>query len=261
MIKFASLVSGSSGNAILVSDGRTHILVDCGLNGKRTMLALGEIGIDPSELSGILITHEHSDHISGVGVMTRRYGTPVYANAGTWAAMEQGIGKIEHGNVRCFDTNVQFEIGNIGINTFAIPHDAAEPVGYNFFIGGKKISIATDIGYVSDTVVSSLAGSETVVLESNHDLDMLRGGGYPVYLKRRILSDEGHLSNESAARIAAMLVNSGTTRIMLGHLSGENNIPRLAYDTVAQAITDIGAAVGSDVVLGVAQRYEVSGIM
>jgi len=261
MTKFCSLVSGSSGNAVLVSDGHTHILVDCGLSGKRTMIALAEVGVDPAELSGILITHEHSDHISGVGVMTRRYGTPVYANSGTWSAMEQGIGKIERGNVRTFDTDTQFEIGGIGISAFAIPHDAAEPVGYSFFIDGKKISVATDIGYVSETVVNSIIGSETVMLEANHDVNMLRNGGYPAHLKRRILSDSGHLSNDCAAQIAAMLVQSGTTRIMLGHLSGENNIPCLAYDTVARTLADMGAAVGDDVVLGVAQRYAVSGIV
>lgn len=261
MIKFCTLVSGSSGNAVLVSDGNTHLLVDCGLNGKQTMLSLISVGIHPDEISGILVTHEHSDHISGVGVVSRRHGIPVYANVNTWSAMERSIGKIDAKNIKIFQTDKSFEIGSIGIHAFKTPHDAASSVGYRLYVGGKKLAVATDMGHVSHGVIDGLKGSDMIILESNHDINMLKNGGYPFFLKKRILSDFGHLSNENAGDIAVTLVNGGATHVTLSHLSSENNIPKLAYHAVATALENAGISIGKDIMLKVANRHDLTSVI
>lgn len=258
-MKFCSLVSGSSGNAVLVSDGRTNLLIDCGMNGKRTAQSLAEIGLFPEEIAAILVTHEHSDHISGVGVLSRRYHIPVYANALTWDAMSTALGRIDAGCMKIFENEQEFEIGGIGVRAFSTPHDAADSVGYNLFVSGKKLSIATDMGHIAEPVVDALCGSAMVLLESNHDIGMLRNGKYPAFLKKRILSDLGHLSNDGAGEIAVRLVQNGTQAILLGHLSSENNLPQLAYSSVCEVLGKAGMAVGRDMKLAVAQRYSVSG--
>lgn len=258
MIKFCSLVSGSSGNAVFASDGKTNLLIDCGLTGKRTVQALCEIGADAAQIDAILITHEHSDHISGAGVLSRKYSIPIYANGETWAAMEGRLGRIDAVNKKVFEPLRAFEIGSIGINAFPTPHDAAAPVGYNLFAQGRKLSVATDMGHVSEDVLAHICGSDVVILESNHDVKMLKNGKYPYYLKKRILSDVGHLSNEDAGIIAVRLAKSGAAAILLGHLSAENNLPALAYRVVVGALAGAGVKVGADIRLGVAQRFCVS---
>lgn len=259
MVKFCSLVSGSSGNAVFVSDGKTNILVDCGLNGKRTAQALCEIGVDHTQLHAILVTHEHCDHISGVGVLSRRYHIPVYANAKTWAAMEAGLGRIQSEHKKVFEPLRTFEIGSIGVNACPTPHDAAESVGYSLFAGGRKLSVATDMGHMPESVFDWVCGSDMVILEANHDVDMLKKGRYPYFLKQRILSDVGHLSNEMAGAVAAKLAAGGTRAILLAHLSEENNVPALAYRVVANALACASVKAGKDMRLGVAQRFCVSG--
>lgn len=258
-MKFCSLVSGSSGNAVLVSDDRTNLLIDSGLNGKRTAQSLGEIGLEASDIDAILVTHEHSDHISGVGVLSRRYHIPVYANEATWDAMACTLGRMDSECVKIFETGCEFEIGSIGVRAFSTPHDAADSVGYNLFVLGKKLSVATDMGHIEQTVLEALDGSDMLLLEANHDIEMLRNGRYPAFLKKRILSDVGHLSNEGAGQIALRLAERGTRAILLGHLSSENNYPQLAYQVVSDIIQRAGLAVGGDVRLAVAQRYSVSG--
>ena len=258
-MKFCTLTSGSSGNCTLISDGSTTILIDCGINGKQAHSALTAAGVCPTEVDAILVTHEHSDHTGGIGVMSRRYGIPIYANTGTWTAMEYQLGKLDRDNIRTFSNDTDFEIGSLGIKAFGIPHDARSPVGYNIFIGGTKLSVATDMGYVSEDVMNNLLGSKMVVLESNHDVDMLRNGSYPFYLKQRILSELGHLPNENAAQIALRLVQGGTSHIILAHLSRENNRPDKAYHASLCALENAGVSIGDDVMICVAEQWAAAG--
>lgn len=264
MLKFYSLVSGSSGNSTLISDGKTNILIDCGLNGKNCANKLLSAGVSPENVSAILVTHEHSDHISGVGVMSRRYNIPIYATESTWQGMFSSrcsIGKIAPHNIKTIEKDSEFEVGSVGVCAFKTPHDSADSVGYNIFIGREKFSVATDMGRVDKGVVARLLGSRSVLLEANHDIEMLKNGAYPYWLKMRILGDSGHLSNESSAKIAACLAKNGTKKIMLGHLSNENNSPSAAYETVKNVLKAEGADVDGDVCLGVAQRYEITDLL
>lgn len=253
---FLSLVSGSSGNSTLISDGTTVLLADCGLSCKKLEQSMAAAGVKPENLSGILITHEHNDHIKGVGTVSRKYNIPIYATTGTHAAMN--IGNIDEKNIKYISPDIDFEIGTIGIKPFSIPHDAAEPVGYNFFFGQKKLSLATDIGHMNDYIFERLKNSIAVLLESNHDADMLRFGRYPAVLKKRISGEFGHLSNAEAAQTVLKLVKNGTRHIMLGHLSNENNTPTKAYTEAAACLERGGAVLGKDAALSVAARYEVS---
>ena len=253
MVTFVSLISGSSGNATYISDGKTNLLVDCGMSGKALKDALAHIDVKPESLDALLITHEHIDHTKGAGVVSRRYDIPVYATAGTHGAMD--IGSISEKNTRIIAPKNEFEIGTIAVTPFKIPHDAAEPVGYSFIADGEKLSIATDMGHLREGLREELAGSKYILLESNHDVDMLRLGNYPYPLKRRILSDVGHLSNELAAKFALQLINDGTEHIMLGHLSMENNRPEIAMLETYNTLTDAGVSVGRDVTLKIAGRY------
>lgn len=256
MLKFYTVVSGSSGNCTVVSDNKTNVLIDCGLTGKRLAQGLSDVGIQPGNLNAILITHEHIDHISGAGVVSRRYNVPIFANEKTWQKMEGNLGKIQPENIRIFKSDMSFEIGTIGVTSFNIPHDSVHGVGYSLHLGSKKLSVATDMGCIEQSVIEHIKGSFAVVLESNHDVTMLKQGSYPYYLKKRILGDGGHLSNECAAKIAAKLVGSGTYSILLGHLSKENNLPEIAYKAVSEALEKIGARVDKDIKLAVADRYK-----
>ena len=206
-MKIFSLKSGSRGNAALLFSDKTKILIDCGCSGKAAAAALAELDVTPSELSGIVVTHEHTDHISGIGVMMRRYSLPVYANYATWAAMSSSVGNVPEELVKTFNAGESFEIGDIGVSPFSIPHDAADPVGYSFESGGEKISIATDIGELKADLFAAVRGSKTVLLEANHDVNMLEIGSYPMPLKCRIRGKLGHLSNDDAGKAAEFLAN------------------------------------------------------
>ena len=258
MIKVCSLFSGSSGNCIFVSSGETSILVDAGVSGKRIEEALTSIGESAQSISGIIITHEHCDHISGAGILARRHKIPVYANSQTWAAMRRDIGKLMPDFIKVAEIGQQFLIGDITITSFAIPHDAANPVGYNFYMQDKKITIATDIGHVSDELLVNLENSHMILLESNHDIEMLKTGSYPWPLKRRIMGDFGHLCNELTGKIVAHLAENGTKIFLLGHLSKENNFPELAYQTVCNALIEKKIFPDKDVYLDVALRDRAS---
>lgn len=247
-----SLRSGSRGNASLVSGDNTKLLVDCGVSGKSVTSALADVDVYPEDISAIAVTHEHIDHIAGIGVMMRRYHIPVWANAATWTAMESQVGKIDKSLVNIFDNDSSFEIGEIGVKPFSIPHDAADPVGYSFMCGDEKVAVATDIGELKKDLFEAIRGSKTVLLESNHDVNMLEIGKYPPQLKHRIRGKLGHLSNDDAGRAAEFLVRLGTERIILGHLSEENNYPELARQTVICVLNDAGIKCGRDVLLGVA---------
>lgn len=245
------LKSGSRGNAALLMGDNTKILIDCGISGKALLTELEKYDITPQQLDGIVVTHEHSDHVSGIGVVMRRYKLPVWASCGTWNAMYDQLGKIDDELIHRFDITEQFEIGDIGVCPFAIPHDAAEPCGYSF-VGDDKMSVATDIGELTAEMFAALKGSKTVLLEANHDVNMLEMGSYPYSLKRRIRGNRGHLSNDEAGKAAEYLVKLGTENIILGHLSEDNNYPALAYKTVEYALSIAQISVGSDVQLSLA---------
>lgn len=259
-MKLCSIRSGSQGNAILVYTEETKILIDCGVSGKTAENGMREMGVEPGSLSAVLVTHEHMDHVSGVGVMTRRYKIPVYANRKTWTAMEKSVGKIAPENRREFEHSENFSVGDILVQPFSIPHDAADPVGYSLISGNKKVSVATDIGVLEESLFRSIQGSQGVLLESNHDRNMLDMGGYPLPLKQRIRGDKGHLSNDDAGKAAEFLVRMGTRKILLGHLSHENNYPLLAEQTVTNILRDAGIEPGKDMQLCVAPRDEISPI-
>lgn len=253
MITFVSLISGSSGNATFLSDGKTNLLIDCGMSGAKLKDALHSIDVLPENIDALLITHEHIDHTRGAGVISRRYNIPIYATQGTHGGMS--VGKVSEENIHLISPDNEFQIGDIGIHPFQIPHDAAEPVGFSFYINNEKYALATDIGKVTRYIVDNIKGSKKILLESNHDVEMLRFGTYPYPLKQRILGDYGHLSNETAAKLALYLAQNGTEHIMLGHLSKENNRPEIAMLETYNALTQSGLDVGKDVTLKVADRY------
>lgn len=258
MIKFCSLFSGSSGNSLFISDGETRILIDAGVSGIRIKNALLSIGENPDNLSALVVTHEHSDHTSCAGVIARRYKIPVYATKGTWEGMYRYIGPVNEANIMHINANRDFQINTIRVHPFTIPHDARDPVGFSFFTEDKKVTVATDIGHMNDLLMDNIKNSNLLMLESNHDLNMLENGNYPYVLKRRIKSDHGHLCNDDAGETLALLALQGVKKFVIGHLSHENNNPVIAYDTVAAHITKNGFSIGDTVELYVALRNETS---
>jgi len=258
---FSPLYSGSSGNVLFCQYGSTRLLIDAGKNGKCIANALDGIGVAPETLSGILITHEHSDHILGAGIMARRYHLPLYATQETWRAMAGKIGRIPGDLIRTVQAGKGFWVGEIGVESFPIPHDAADPVGYRLWGGNLSVSTATDLGTFTRDVYDRIAGSTLVLLESNHDPDMLRANpNYSAALKSRILGDHGHLSNDACASALLSLIAGGTRHLILGHLSGENNTPVLARRVSEAAMLREGIRPGEDVRLEVALRDETGGI-
>ena len=218
--------SGSSGNCLLLSSGRSHILIDAGISKRRIEQSLAQSGLSMREIGGVLITHEHSDHISGLKMLMKYYAIPVYAPR-TVANRLRGCLPEAEPVLHVIPVNEPFEIGDLSVTAFHTPHDTDESVGYRVE-GGGVFALATDMGHVTEEVFDALSGADTVLIESNHDEEMLRYGPYPVYLKRRILSDSGHLSNACCAQLARKLALGGTKQIILGHLSRENNTPAIA---------------------------------
>lgn len=237
MIKFCSLYSGSQGNCIFLGTDRTKILIDAGVNAKHIEQGLHAIGENPKDISAVLLTHEHKDHIKGTGVFARRYRTPIYATASTWNAAAPDIGPLLDSQRCCFETaDGSFQIGDFQIQSFSISHDAADPVAYTIYVGNRQISIVTDFGFVSPEIRTFVHGSDAILLESNHDREMLTKGPYPWPLKQRIRGPQGHLSNEDAAEFALELVQDGTKIIFLGHLSQQNNTPELALSATCEKL-------------------------
>lgn len=256
---FCSLYSGSSGNSMFIASDKTKILIDAGLPGKKIDIALKEINQEPKDLSGIFITHEHSDHVKGVGVLSRKYDIPIYANADTWSAMESNIGKIKENNIKVIDKRSVTEIQDMSIKAFNIPHDAAAPMGYTVSVGQKSISVATDFGTFTKEIYDNIKDSEVILLESNHDVNMLKFGPYPYPLKRRILSEIGHLSNDDCgSAIVELSKCSLNKKIILGHLSNTNNQPDLAYQTVLNVLNENGIKQKEDIILTMANRHNPS---
>lgn len=259
-LRFSPLFSGSSGNAIYVGCDDAHLLVDAGMSGARIVQEMQKVGVDPNRLNGILVTHEHSDHIKGIGILSRKFDLPIFATEGTWQGMSNKIGAIASKNICIFEPGQDFFMGSINITGFSTPHDALQPVGYTFDLRGARLSIATDMGCIKDSWYKYVCGSDAVLLESNYDPDMLKAGAYPFDLKKRILSRKGHLSNEDAGIVAAELVKKGAKQIILGHLSKENNFPELAMRTCELALSNAGIVPHEDVLLSVANRDGNSGM-
>lgn len=231
-LRLRPLKSSSKGNSTIISSDRTKILVDCGISCKLLGESLVQLNFDPSDLDAILITHEHSDHTKGVGVVSRKYNLPVYANAATWQSMSPQIGKINEVNKQIFVTGESFYINDVKVKSFRISHDASEPVGYVLETPASKVAVATDMGVVTDEVLSIISGSDVALIEANYDPSLLEIGTYPYELKKRIKSKLGHLCNDDCGALAKLLAESGTKEIILGHLSEDNNFPQLALKTV-----------------------------
>ncbi|ADC49620.1 metallo-beta-lactamase family protein YycJ [Alkalihalophilus pseudofirmus OF4] len=243
-LRFSVLASGSTGNAIYVEADDKKLLVDVGLSGKKMDELFTEIGRNPKELDGILVSHEHSDHIKGVGVFARKHKLPIFANEKTWLAMENNLGTIPTDQKFIFATEEVKSFGGLDVESFGVSHDAAEPMFYCFHHAGKKLVLATDMGYVSERIKGTIKGADMYIFESNHDLNMLRMGRYPWNVKRRILSDVGHVSNEDAALALSDVISDNTSRIYLAHLSLDNNMKDLARLTVEQVLKEQDMPVG-----------------
>ena len=263
-MRMCSIASGSSGNCIYVGSDHTHLLVDTGISRKRIEEGLKALEIKGEELDGILITHEHSDHIQGLGVFSRKYEVPVYATPGTIDGIMgySGLGRMPEGLLHPIHTDEPFTLGDVEVHPFSISHDANEPAGYRLECGGKSVAVATDLGKYDSYTVDCLSGLDAVLLEANHDIHMLEVGGYPYYLKQRILGDKGHLSNELSGRLLCDILHDNLKHIILGHLSKENNYARLAYETVKLEVTLADNDYrGDDLDMFVANRDTVSDII
>lgn len=239
-ISFTVLSSGSTGNATVVRNEETTLMIDAGLSAKRIDELMEQRELSGEELDGILVTHEHSDHIKGLGAVARKYDLPIYANEKTWEAINKSVGKIAEENRVVMDSGEVRDFGSLRVESFQISHDAAEPVGYCFYDGDEKLSVATDLGYMSDKVKQAISGSNVLVLEANHDIEMLRMGRYPWNTKRRILGDLGHLSNDAAGEAMSELLTGDLKRTYLAHLSRDHNQMDLAKMTVRAGMEDRG---------------------
>ena len=251
MITIHTLASGSEGNCSLLSAGGTHLLLDAGISCRRINSSLSQLGLSLGDVTAVLVTHDHSDHICGLDTMARRWKIPVYASPAAARQLSYRIAGMEP-LLRHVSCGVPFSIGDFTVTAFPTSHDGHGGVDYRFDCGGTSAGAITDTGYVTDEARQTLSGVELLVLESNHDVEWLRSGPYPYTLKARILSDHGHLSNDAAAEFAAELARCGTRQFVLAHLSKENNTPQRALDTVCSALS------GFDVTVEVAPRGELS---
>jgi phosphoribosyl 1,2-cyclic phosphodiesterase len=249
ILQFCSFSSGSSGNCYLIKAGETAVLVDAGISGSRILDGLARTHTEPASVKGLFITHEHSDHVSGVaGAMRKLPNLILHANEDTLANMRVSV---DQRRIRQFLTGDSLHVGNIEVGTFSLNHDAADPVGYTFSAAGKMVAIVTDTGVFTDEILSRTADADVLVIEANHDLNMLKNGRYPHFLKQRILGDHGHLSNEAAgeAILRLMAMDRKPRCILLGHLSRDNNDPRLAEQTVAAILQEMDYYSGRDLYL------------
>lgn len=263
-MRLCSIASGSSGNCVYIGSDATHLLIDTGISGKRIEQGLRELNLTPRDLDGILITHEHADHVSGLGVMARKYEIPIYATEGTIQAIFQSgsLGNVEEELFHTVKEDERFILKDLTINPMHISHDAVQPVAYRISYGNKKVGICTDLGIYNDYTVECLKGMDALLLEANHDVNMLQVGPYPYYLKQRILGDRGHLSNENSGRLLCRILHDGLQTVVLGHLSKENNLPELAYESVRMEINmDDNPYKAGDFDIRVAKRSEISPVV
>lgn len=260
-MRLCSIASGSSGNCVYVGSDTTHLLLDVGISAKRTEAGLKELGLKMSDIDGIFITHEHADHISGLGVIARKYGVPIYGTRGTIEAVKQthSLGEIDDDLFQYIRSDEKCTIKDVALYPIRTSHDAAEPVAYRISHDKQKVAVITDLGCYNDYTVECLRNLDVLYLEANHDIHMLQVGSYPYYLKQRILGEKGHLSNEAAGKLLSRLLHDGMRAIVLGHLSKENNLPELAYESVRVEVTMSDTPYnGNDFPLYVARRSEVS---
>lgn len=236
MLNFCSLFSSSEGNSLFIQSENTNILVDCGVSGKKIENALHTINCGVENINAIIVTHEHIDHVRSLGLLSKKYNIPVYANEETWSAMPKQENRILTENRKLYCPYKEFEIGDLKILPFQIPHDAINPCGFNVFSGKSKLSIATDLGHISPKTFKLLQHSDFIMLESNYDTEVLKYCSYPYSLKRRIDGPNGHLSNNNAGQVISKLIDTGLKTAMLGHLSKESNFPDLAYRTILEEL-------------------------
>lgn len=255
MLSLTTLASGSSGNCLLVSDGSTHLLLDAGISARRITRALREFSMEPSELAGVLITHEHSDHISGLTTLTKQFHLPVFASHGTGRQLCYRIAALED-VLHPFEPGDALMIGDLQVTSFATPHDTPSSVGYTVTDGKRKAAVITDLGIVTEEVRRHAEECHLLVVETNHEPEWVASGPYPAFLKARILGDLGHLSNEAGAELACCAVAHNARTVVLAHLSAENNTPTRALDTVCAHLGHIGVRPGTDVAVAVAPRTE-----
>ncbi len=263
-MRLCSIASGSSGNCIYAGSDTTHLLVDTGISKKRIEQGLNTLDVKGEELNGILITHEHIDHIQGLGVFSRKYEIPIYATHGTIEGINncKSLGKMPEGLLHEIKVDQPLELGDLTIHPFSISHDANEPSGYRIEQEDRSIAVATDIGIYDEYTVENLKNVNALVLEANHDIHMLEVGPYPYPLKRRVMGDKGHLSNELSGRLLCDILHDDLKQVVLGHLSKENNYPELAYETVKLEVTlGNNPYKGEEIPMMVAKRDEVSDII
>ena len=260
-MRLCSIASGSSGNCIYVGSDTTHFLVDVGISMKKTEAGLNSIDLSLRDIDGIFITHEHIDHIGGLGVISRKHGIPMYATQKTIDAIlrSSSIGKVDADLFQPIRQDEEISLKDITIHPMHISHDAADPLAYRFYHGNKKVAVVTDLGCYNEYTVESLKGMNAMILEANHDVKMLQVGPYPYYLKQRILGEQGHLSNELSGKLLSELLHDGLQEVQLGHLSKENNLAELAYETVRNEVNFSDTPYSTkDFVLSVAKRSEAS---
>lgn len=257
MFKFISLYSGSTGNSLFIETDHTKLLIDAGVSAKKITSALTALQTNLNDIDAIIVTHEHSDHTQSLGTLSCKYNIPVFANKETWDAMTLQRDKISTSNQKNFSVSEKFEIGELTIEPFSIPHDAANPCGFNLFCQKEKMSIATDLGHMTTPILKKLEGSSFLMLESNYDPEILKCCSYPYRLKTRIAGPNGHLPNELAGKTISYLLKSGLKDVLLGHLSKENNFPELAYKTVLDELIQNNFDENS-IHIGVASRLETS---
>ena len=236
-MRIVTFASGSTGNCSLISDGRTNILIDAGISMRRTVNALKELGLTPQDLCGVLITHEHSDHISGLSMLVKHCGVSIFAPKALCDVLCSVKPELSE-KLNYIPENELFDMNGIAVKAFRTPHDSKYSVGYRFE-GSAIISYATDTGSITDELLRGLEGADLALIEANHDIEMLKSGPYPYFLKRRILSERGHLSNDDCAKLALHLAKTGTKDIIIGHLSRENNTPEIALKTVKTALCGV----------------------
>ena len=260
MAKVCQLYSGSSGNSIYIGTNSGGVLVDIGVSAKKCEAALNDLGIAPESIKAVLVTHEHKDHVSGVRVFAARYKTPVYATPATLEEMcKSGV---VNSTVNLNEIDGKLDFGDMCAEAFHNSHDAVDCVGYKLTVsGGRKISVCTDTGIVTEDARRCVTGSDLVFLESNHEISILENGYYPYPLKQRSLSDKGHLSNTAADDFAKELLQSGTTRLVLSHLSRENNVPAIARQSMVSALDELGAKDGNDYRLYVSKPANDGGLI
>lgn len=253
MARFCPLFSSSGGNCVYIGTGGGGILIDIGKSARRTEKALRAIDVEPKTISAVFLTHEHSDHVAGLDVFTKRYKIPVYSSTGTLVSLKER-GMLNEGQ-RTFAVDFSgANIGDMSIIPFRTSHDAADPFGYVVNTpDDRKIAVVTDTGFISHEIISAITGCDLIYIESNHDVAMLKTSAYPYPLKKRILSEKGHLSNDDCDAALTALINKGTTRFVLAHLSRENNLPSLAFDSAETAMLQMGARLNRDYLLSVAE--------